>query len=68
MYDMGSAGMYEEHLARANQMLADAEFEYQDAVIKMADSAPAVREYVLGGIQEKIDEAKQMIAAFTPEA
>jgi hypothetical protein len=48
-------------------MLAKAEAEYRDAVLKMADAASSVREFVLGNIQQRIDEANQMIEIFSSE-
>ncbi|GAB2490985.1 hypothetical protein GCM10027030_26450 [Luteococcus sediminum] len=58
-------GKYDEHVIRAEQALAEAEAEYSAAVIKMADAAPGVREFVLGNIQSRIDEAKWMIETFS---
>lgn len=58
-------GKYDEQVARAQQSLADAEAEYSAAVERMADAAPGVRDFVLGNIQSRIDEAKWMIETFS---
>ena len=60
-------GKYDAELARSREMLAKAEAEYHDAVLKMADAAPGVREFVLGNIRQRIDEANQMIEIFSSE-
>jgi hypothetical protein len=62
-----SAGKYDEHLARSRQMLADAETEYQDALVKSADATSAVRGFILGEIQGRIDEARHMVETFSSE-
>ncbi|MEJ1231383.1 MAG: hypothetical protein WDM88_13225 [Galbitalea sp.] len=45
-------------------MLEDAEKEYQESVVALADAAPAVRNHVLTFRQSQIDEAKWMIETF----
>lgn len=53
-------GKYDEEIARARQALTEAEAEYSAAVVKMADATPGVRDFVLGNIQSRINEAKWM--------
>lgn len=53
-----------EHLAVARKMLADAEAEYNDGLVKMADAAPHVRRQVLDFYQSQMDEARAMIEIF----
>ena len=58
-------GKYDENIARAQTMLAEAQQKYDDALIKMAGAAPHVRQHVLNTYQSEIDEAEQMIEIFT---
>lgn len=57
-------GKYDAQIERSKEMLAEAQKNYDEAVIKMADAAPSVRETVLGTYSQHIEEAKSMIATF----
>ena len=57
-------GKYDAQIERSKKRLAEAQENYHDAVIKMADAAPSVRETVLGTYSRQIEEAKSMIATF----
>ncbi len=57
-------GRYDDNIAHAKKMLEDAEKEYQESVVALADAAPAVRNHVLTFRQSQIDEAKWMIETF----
>ncbi|MCY0905766.1 hypothetical protein [Arthrobacter sp. H14-L1] len=60
-------GKYDKNIASAQTMLAEAQHKYDDALVKMTDAAPHVRQMVLNTYQEQIDEANQMIEIFTSE-
>ncbi|KDN21865.1 hypothetical protein [Amycolatopsis rifamycinica] len=57
-------GKYDKQIERSKQMLAEAQKKYDEAVIKLADASPGVRETVLGTYGRQIEEAKSMIATF----
>lgn len=57
-------GKYDENIAQAKTMLAEAEEKYSSAVISMAGSPSVPRQFVLDNYQREIEEAKQMIATF----
>lgn len=60
-------GKYDAQIARAKEALAKYEAEKTEAIAKMADANPAVREFVLGDIQSRIDEQKWMIETFSSD-
>ena len=60
-------GQYDQQIERSRQMLAEAKANYDEAVVKMADAAPVVRETVLGTYRARMAEAEQMIAVFEAE-
>lgn len=62
-----NVGKYDAHIARAKEALAKYEAEKAEAIINMADASPAVREFVIGNIQSRIDEQKWMIETFSSE-
>lgn len=57
-------GRYDENIATAKQMLAEAESKYNNAVVSMASGPPGPRQFVLETYQRDIDEAKGMIETF----
>lgn len=57
-------GRYDQNIANAKQMLAEAEEKYSNGVISMANAGSVPRQFVLDTYQRDIDEAKQMIVTF----
>ena len=57
-------GKYDAQIERSKRMLAEAQKKYHEAVIKMADAAPHVKELVLNTYKNDIEKAKNMIATF----
>lgn len=60
-------GKYDDYIARAKKALAELEIEKEEAIGKLANAAPVVREFVLGNIQSRIDEQKWMIETFSSQ-
>ncbi|MDR6507752.1 hypothetical protein [Arthrobacter oryzae] len=57
-------GRYDQNIANAKEMLAEAEEKYSNAVVSMANAGSVPRQFVLDNYQRNIDEAKQMIETF----
>ncbi len=64
---MCELGQYDQQIERSKQMLAEAKANYDDAVVKMADASPVVRETVLETYRSRMAEAEQMIVVFESE-
>lgn len=57
-------GRYDSELERSKQMLAEAEADYADRAARV-DLPRGVREFVLEEAQRRVEEAKEMVEAFT---